>query len=310
MGAQSGGRAGKANCYNVRMLLEEEQEGTQRSSLWLDAWRRLRKNRLSVVGLCVLGVVVFAAVVGPWCSPYEYDQQDTALGAAGPSAKHWLGTDTLGRDLLTRILHGGRVSLRVGVVATSVSLLIGVLYGAISGFIGGRTDTWMMRVVDVLYALPFTICVIILMVFFGQNFILLFLAIGAVEWLTMARIVRGQIMSLREKEFIEAAVVMGLRRRAILLRHLVPNALGAIIVYTTLTVPNVMLLEAFLSFLGLGVQPPMSSWGLLTKDGVETMEQYPWLLLFPSLALSVTLFSLNFVGDGLRDALDPRAAKD
>jgi len=288
----------------------EAEAPSERSSLWLDAWRRLRRNRLSVFGVCVLTVVVFGAVAGPWFSPYDYDEQDTALGASAPSVAHWLGTDTLGRDLLTRILHGGRVSLLVGVAATSVSLLIGVLYGAIAGFLGGRTDTWMMRLVDVLYALPFTICVIILMVLFGRNFILLFLAIGAVEWLTMARITRGQILSLREKEFIEAATVMGLRRRHILLRHLVPNALGPIIVYTTLTVPNVMLLEAFLSFLGLGVQPPMSSWGLLTKEGVETMEQYPWLLFFPSLALSLTLFSLNFVGDGLRDALDPRASKD
>ncbi|MBI3118948.1 MAG: ABC transporter permease subunit, partial [Candidatus Hydrogenedentes bacterium] len=176
--------------------------------------------------------------------------------------------------------------------------------------IGGRMDSLMMRIVDILYALPFTIFVIILMVFFGRNFILLFLAIGAVEWLTMARIVRSQVMSLREKEFIEAAVVMGLRRWQILLRHLIPNALGPIIVYCTLTIPNVMLLEAFLSFLGLGVQPPMSSWGLLIKEGVETMEEYPWMLIFPSIALSLTLFSLNFLGDGLRDALDPRASKD
>lgn len=290
--------------------MEAVLDTVERSSLWLDAWRRLRMNRLAVFGLAILALVVLAAVAGPWLSPYDYDQQDTALGASPPSTAHWLGTDTLGRDLLTRILHGGRVSLLVGVAATSVSLLIGVLYGAVAGFLGGKTDAWMMRAVDVLYALPFTICVIILMVLFGRNFILLFLAIGAVEWLTMARITRGQILSLREKEFIEAAVVLGLRRRAILLRHLVPNTLGPVIVYTTLTVPNVMLLEAFLSFLGLGVQPPMSSWGLLTKEGVETMEQYPWLLLFPSLALSLTLFSLNFVGDGLRDALDPRAAKD
>ena len=291
-------------------ITEPLVDPAEHSSLWLDAWRRLRRNRLSVFGVGVLVVVLLSATFGPLFSPYAYDQQDTALGASAPSAAHWLGTDTLGRDLLTRILHGGRVSLLVGVAATSVSLLIGVLYGAIAGFLGGRVDAWMMRIVDVLYALPFTICVIILMVLFGRNFILLFLAIGAVEWLTMARIVRGQILSLREKEFIEAAVVMGLRRRAILLRHLVPNALGPIIVYTTLTVPQVMLLEAFLSFLGLGVQPPMSSWGLLTKEGVETMEEFPWLLLFPSLALSITLFSLNFVGDGLRDALDPRASKD
>jgi oligopeptide transport system permease protein len=212
--------------------------------------------------------------------------------------------------LLTRILYGGRVSLLVGVAATSVSLLIGVLYGAIAGFAGGRLDSFMMRVVDVLYALPFTIFVIILMVFFGRNFILLFLAIGAVEWLTMARIVRSQVLSIREKEYIEAARVLGYSTSRIILRHVLPNTLGPVIVYVTLTIPQVMLVEAFLSFLGLGVQPPMSSWGILIREGVETMEEFPWLLLFPSIALSLTLFSLNFLGDGLRDALDPRASKD
>jgi oligopeptide transport system permease protein len=212
--------------------------------------------------------------------------------------------------LLARILYGGRVSLLVGVAATSVSLLIGVLYGAIAGFAGGRLDSIMMRIVDVLYALPFTIFVIILMVFFGRNFFLLFLAIGAVEWLTMARIVRSQVLSIREKEYIEAAHVLGLSRRRIILRHILPNTLGPIIVYVTLTIPQVMLVEAFLSFLGLGVQPPMSSWGILIREGVETMEEFPWLLLYPSIALSLTLFSLNFLGDGLRDALDPKASKD
>jgi len=280
------------------------------TSLWQDAWRRLRKNRLAVFGIVVLIFVVVAAIVGPWLTPYSYRDQNTALGASPPSVQHWFGTDPLGRDLLTRTLHGGRVSLLVGIAATSVSLLIGVLFGGIAGYAGGRVDALMMRIVDILYALPFTIFVIILMVFFGRNFILLFLAIGAVEWLTMARIVRSQMMSLREKEFVEAAVVMGLRRTQILLRHLLPNALGPIIVYCTLTIPNVMLLEAFLSFLGLGIQPPMSSWGLLIKEGVETMEEYPWMLIFPSIALSLTLFSLNFLGDGLRDALDPRASKD
>jgi len=282
----------------------------QGTSLWQDAWRRLRKNRLAVFGAAVLAVVVILAAAGPFFCPYSYEDQDTALGAVAPSVQHWLGTDPLGRDLLTRVLYGGRVSLLVGLAATAVSLLIGVLYGATAGFAGGRTDSLMMRIVDILYALPFTIFVIILMVFFGRNFLLLFLAIGAVEWLTMARIVRSQVMSLREKEYIEAAVIMGLPRRRILLAHLIPNALGPIIVYSTLTVPRVMLLEAFLSFLGLGVQPPMSSWGLLIKEGVETMEEYPWLLLFPSIALSLSLFSLNFLGDGLRDALDPRVSKD
>lgn len=291
-------------------MTAEATELERGTSLWRDAWRRLHKNRLAVAGMIMLCVVVVIAVAGPFFSPYTYDGQDTALGAVGPTARHWLGTDPLGRDLLTRILYGGRVSLLVGVMATLVSLNIGVLYGAIAGYVGGRTDGLMMRIVDILYALPFTIFVIILMVFFGRNFILMFLAIGAVEWLTMARIVRSQVISLREKEFIEAAVVLGLRRRAVILRHLIPNALGPIIVYATLTVPQVMLLEAFLSFLGLGVQPPMSSWGLLIKEGVETMEEFPWMLLFPSVALSVTLFSLNFLGDGLRDALDPRASKD
>jgi len=280
------------------------------ASLWHDAFIRLRKNRLAMFGAATLTLVVIVSVIGPFLSPYTYDEQDTALGASAPSGAHWLGTDPLGRDLATRVLYGGRVSLLVGVAATSVALLIGVLYGAIAGYAGGRTDAIMMRIVDVLYALPFTIFVIILMVFFGRQFILLFLAIGAVEWLTMARIVRSQMLSLREKEFVEAGVVLGLSQPRILLRHLLPNALGPIIVYTTLTVPNVMLLEAFLSFLGLGVQPPMSSWGLLIKEGVETMEEFPWLLIYPSIALSLTLFSLNFLGDGLRDALDPRVSKD
>lgn len=280
------------------------------TSLWRDALRRLRKNHLAVAGGVFLVLVGMLALGAPWIAPYAYDAQDRALGAVGPTADHWFGTDSLGRDLLTRVLHGGRVSMLVGLAATGVSLTIGVLWGAIAGFTGGRTDTVMMRLVDILYALPFTIFVIILMVFFGRNIILLFMAIGAVEWLTMARIVRGQVLSIRQKEYIEATRAMGLSRRRVILRHIIPNVLGPIIVYTTLTIPNVMLLEAFLSFLGLGVQPPMSSWGLLIRDGAFEMEEHPWLLIFPSLFLSATLFSLNFLGDGLRDALDPRASKD
>jgi oligopeptide transport system permease protein len=287
--------------------LAQAEKGT---SLWRDAMRRLRANRLALFGLCFVIVAAAFAIVTPWIAPYSYEAQDLELGPAPPGAKHWLGTDYLGRDLLTRLLYGGRVSLMVGFAATSVSLLIGVIYGATAGFLGGRTDSVMMRLVDILYALPFTIFVIILMVFFGRNIILLFMAIGAVEWLTMARIVRGSVISLRKKEFIEAAEAMGFSQWRILTRHLIPNALGPIIVYTTLTIPQVMLLEAFLSFLGLGVQPPMSSWGLLIRDGAEHMEQYPWLLLFPSITLSLTLFSLNFLGDGLRDALDPKASRD
>jgi oligopeptide transport system permease protein len=279
-------------------------------SLWQDAWMRLRKNRLAMCGLVFLALVLLLCIVVPWLTPYGYEEQDLRLGATGPSAAHWLGTDTFGRDLLTRILYGGRMSLAVGFVATAVALVIGVTYGAISGYAGGRIDNAMMRLVDILYALPVMIFIILLMVVFGRNLLLLFLAIGAVEWLTMARIVRGQIQTLRQQEFVEAAVSLGLGPAAIVWRHLIPNALGPVIVYTTLTIPNVMLLEAFLSFLGLGVQPPASSWGLLISSGVETMEEYPWLLIFPGFALTLTLFALNFLGDGLRDALDVRGSKD
>jgi len=280
------------------------------TSLWQDGWRRLLKNRLAVFGMAVLVFMVGIAAVAPWITPYSYEEQDLALGASRPTAQHWFGTDRLGRDLFTRVLYGGRVSLLVGIVATGVSLLVGVTYGAVSGMAGGRTDAVMMRMVDILYALPFTIFVIILMVFFGRSMILLFLAIGAVQWLTMARIVRGQVQSLRHKEFIEATTVLGLPKYRVLFRHVIPNVLGPVIIYTTLTIPNVMLFEAFLSFLGLGVQPPMSSWGVLIKEGADTMEEYPWMLIFPSIALSLTLFALNFLGDGLRDALDPKASKD
>lgn len=280
------------------------------ASLWQDAWRRLRKNRLAVLGLGVLCGLIVSALLTPWIAPYAYDVQNLDLGATAPSAAHWLGTDIFGRDMLTQILYGARVSLAVGFIATSVALLIGVTWGAIAGYAGGRTDAVMMRVVDILYALPFMIFIVLLMVVFGRNLMLLFLAIGAVEWLTMARIMRAQVQSLRRQEFVEAAVSLGLPPGAIIRRHLLPNALGPIIVYTTLTIPSVMLLEAFLSFLGLGVQPPQTSWGLLIAYGAETMEEYPWLLIYPGLALALTLFSLNFLGDGLRDALDVRGSAD
>lgn len=280
------------------------------SSLWHDAWLRLRKNKLAVFGMVFLSLVAVLCVVAPWFLPYGYETQDLNLGAAGPSAAHWLGTDTLGRDLLVRLLYGGRVSLGVGVCATLVALTIGVTYGAIAGFLGGKRDAFMMRVVDIMYALPFAIFVILLMVFFGRNIVLLFVAIGAVEWLTMARIVRSQVMAVKAMEFVEAARSLGFGRRRIIFRHILPNILGPVIVYTTLTIPSVMLLEAFLSFLGLGVQPPMSSWGGLIKDGAEKMEEYPWLLIYPASLFSLTLLSLNFLGDGLRDALDVRSSKD
>ena len=282
----------------------------QGNSLWFDAWLRLRKNKLAVFGMGALALISLACLVGPLLSHYGYEEQNLDLGASPPSGAHWLGTDTLGRDLLVRLLFGGRISLAVGLAATFVALTIGVVYGAVAGFFGGKLDALMMRTVDIMYSMPFPIFVILLMVLFGRNIILLFVAIGAVEWLTMARIVRGQVMSIKKMEFIEAARSLGLGRRRIIFRHILPNMLGPIIVYTTLTIPGVMMLEAFLSFLGLGVQPPMSSWGVLIKDGAEKMEEFPWLLIFPGTVFSLTLFSLNFLGDGLRDALDVRSSKD
>jgi oligopeptide transport system permease protein len=290
------------------LVSPDEQEAG--SSLWRDAWHRLAKNKMAVLSAIILVLIVLAAFLGPQFSRQSYETQDLRLGATSPSAAHWLGTDTLGRDLLVRILYGGQISISVGLCATAVALTIGVLYGTVSGFLGGKVDAFMMRIVDIIFALPFTVFVILLMVFFGRKFVLLFAAIGAVQWLTMARIVRGQVQSLRHQEFIEAAEALGLSKLRIIFRHMIPNALGPIIVYATLTVPSVMLLEAFLSFLGLGVQPPMSSWGVLIKEGADSMEEFPWLLIYPGLFLAVTLFSLNFLGDGLRDALDPRAAKD
>ena len=288
-------------------LLIEAEDG---ASLWHDAWLRLKKNRAAVTGGTVLAIMVVLAILTPWIAPSDYEAQNLDLGATPPSAAHWLGTDIFGRDLLTQILYGGRISLAVGFIATAVALVIGVTWGAVAGYVGGRIDSVMMRFVDILYALPFMIFIILLMVVFGRNILLLFLAIGAVEWLTMARIMRTQVQSLRQQEFVEAAVSLGLPPSAIIFKHIIPNALGPIIVYTTLTIPSVMLLEAFLSFLGLGIQPPQTSWGLLISYGAETMEEYPWLLIFPGLALTITLFSLNFLGDGLRDALDVRGSKD
>ncbi len=291
------------------------------TSLWHDAWVRLRRNHLAVFGAVVLVVVTFACIVGPWILPHPYNAQDLTRTNEPPSLDYWLGTDRLGRDMLVRILMGGRIALAVGACATLVSLTIGVTWGAVAGYFGGKLDAVMMRIVEIIYSFPFVVFVILLLVFtdniakehnFGPtwNIMVLFAAIGAVEWLTMARIVRGQIMALRRQEFIEAAYTLGFRRGRIIFRHMLPNVLGPIIVYTTLTIPAVMLLEAFLSFLGLGVQAPMSSWGTLIKEGADQMEEYPWQLIFPGAIFSLTQFSLNFLGDGLRDAFDVRAAKD
>ena len=278
------------------------------SSLWSDAFRRLIKNKAAVGGAIVLLILFILAALAPWIAPYPYAYQNLDLGASPPSAEHLLGTDILGRDLYSRILYGARISLLVGFVATTVALFIGVTWGLIAGYFGGKIDTAMMRIVDVLYGIPFIIFIILLMVVFGRNLWLLFIAIGAVEWLTMARIVRGQVLSLKNQEFILAAQAMGVSNFSMFKRHLLPNILGPIAVYATLTIPQVMLLESFLSFLGLVIQPPMSSWGTLIKDGVESMEEYSWLLIYPGLTFTITLFALNFFGDGLRDALDPKTS--
>ncbi len=276
------------------------------TSITKNALDRLFSNKLSLFGSIYILCLILLAIFTPLLAPYDYAYQDLNLGPSGPSPEHLLGTDTLGRDLLTRMMYGSRISLMVGFLATMVALIIGVLWGTIAGFLGGRTDAIMMRIVDVLYGIPFIILIILLMVIFGRNLVLLFMAIGAVEWLTMSRIVRSQVMNLSKQEFVLAAEAMGVKKLGIISNNLIPNAIGPVIVYATLTVPQIMLLEAFLSFLGLGVQAPMSSWGILIRDGAVSMEEYWWLLVFPSLIFSLTLFSLNFIGDGLRDALDPR----
>jgi len=276
-------------------------------SLWDDARRRLLRNKAAVTGMIVLAVLVVLAVVGPFLTPYGYDEINKEHVWVGPLTEgHLLGTDSLGRDQLARLLMGLRVSLAIGLVATVVSLIIGVAWGAVAGFVGGRLDEAMMRFVDVLYSLPFIFFVILLMVTFGSNIILIFVAIGAVEWLTMSRIVRGQTLTLKHKEFVEAARAQGQGQMGIIARHIVPNLLGPVVVYVTLTIPAVILAESFLSFLGLGVQPPMASLGTLIANGAQDMELAPWLLIFPSLVMVVTLMSFNFIGDGLRDAIDPK----
>jgi oligopeptide transport system permease protein len=282
----------------------------RRRGLWVDAWRRLRRNRAAIVSLAAMAALVIASLAGPALSPFAIDQVDWSLNPlASPPALgngHWFGTDSNGRDLFVRVWAGTQVSLLVALLATAVSLVIGVAWGATAGFLGGRVDDWMMRFVDVLYALPYMFFVIILTVVFGRSLFLIFLAIGAVGWLTMARIVRGQALALRHQAFVDAAITLGLPAHRIIARHIVPNVVGTVIVYATLTVPQVILFESFLSFLGLGVQEPLTSLGRLVAEGAVEMESAPWQLLVPSGVLATILLCLNYLGDGLRDALDPR----
>jgi len=277
-------------------------------SLWQDAFARLLHNRTAVASGILLGVIVLASIVVPWISPYNYYTPQWMLLDAAPTLQggHIFGTDDLGRDLLVRVMWGCRVSLLIGMVASIVSVVIGVLWGAAAGFVGGRVDAFMMRIVDILYSVPFIPFVIVLVVMFGRNLFLIFVAIGAVSWLDIARIVRGQTLSLRNKEFIEAARASGVRGPAIVVRHLVPNLLGIVVIYATLTVPSVILFEAFLSFLGLGVQAPMTSLGVLVSDGASELQSYPYLLFIPALFLASIVYCLNYIGDGLRDVLDPK----
>jgi oligopeptide transport system permease protein len=302
----------------IKEELMERAADVKGRSLWIDARRRLWSNKAAVMGIFILSAVALLAVFGPFLSPYAYDQTNYDIVSCAPSwwpsahvlcsagGQHWFGTDNLGRDLFVRVLYGARVSLAVGLIATLVSLVIGVAYGSAAGFLGGFLDEIMMRFVDVLYSLPYIFLVIILMVVFNRNFFLLFLAIGAVEWLTMARIVRGQTLSIKQKEFIEAARAADVNTFTIIRRHVIPNVLGPVVVYVTLTVPTAILAESFLSFLGLGIQEPLTSWGVLISEGASQMETAPWLLIFPAVFMAVTLFSFNFIGDGLRDALDPK----
>jgi oligopeptide transport system permease protein len=280
-------------------------------SLWADAWKRLRRNRAAVLSGVFLAWISLTAAFAPWLpGMQDPTAQDLRLGATPPSAAHWFGSDELGRDTFARVIHGGRISLMVGLVATLVSLIIGVTWGAVAGYRGGKTDEAMMRFVDILYSLPYIFLVILLLVFFSRSILMLFVALGLVQWLTMARIVRGQVLSLKQQTFVEAARALGASDAAVIFRHIVPNTLGPVIVYTTLTVPAIILQEAFLSFLGLGVQPPDASWGTLVSDGARVLALFPWLVVFPGLALSLTLFCFNFLGDGLRDALDPQDRRD
>ena len=276
-------------------------------SLYIQAFKRLLKNKAALASLCVLSAMCLIVVIGPFFIPFSFDETNFSAIHLPPFTEgHLLGTDDLGRDLFVRCLIGGQLSLSIGVVAAMVSLSIGVCYGMVAGYFGGRTDALMMRFVDILYAIPFMFVVILLMVLFGRHIFLIFMAIGAINWLNMARIVRGQTLHIKEQLYIEAAQSFGLQKRTVMFRHILPNLFGIIIVYITLTIPQLILAESFLSFLGLGVQEPFTSWGALVKTGADEMEYSPWTLAFPAFFLSLTLFCFNFIGDGLRDALDPK----
>jgi oligopeptide transport system permease protein len=289
---------------------ELQQVAGQPTTYWSDAIRRIRRNKLAVVGFWIIIALLVVAIVGPMVSPYSYEDQDLENTFQSPTLRHPFGTDQLGRDQLTRVMYGSRISLAVGIVCAALNFLIGVTYGGIAAYFGGRVDDIMMRIVDILYGIPTLIIVILLTVLFkdrGVNpLVNVFIAIGLTYWLPMARIVRGEILSLKEREFALAAKTIGATNNRILFRHLIPNAMGPIIVTLTLEIPSAIFTEAFLSYIGLGVSAPVASWGVLASDGTQAIRSYPYLVLFPALAISLTMFAFNFLGDGLRDALDPR----
>jgi len=277
-------------------------------SLWSDARRRFLRNRAAVISLVVLSLICLSCVIGPWVLPHAFDSADWDAMSTAPSFvnSHFWGTDDAGRDLLVRCLIGGRISLTVGLLATLTSVTLGIIWGATAGFVGGKVDAFMMRIVDMMYAIPYLLIAILLVTILGREFYLVVLTITVFSWMDMARVVRGQTLSLRSREYVEAARSIGVSTPRIIFRHIVPNLLGVVVIYTTVTVPGVILTESVLSFLGLGIQEPMTSWGVLIQDGAKTMEATPWILLFPAALLSITLYCFNFIGDGLRDALDPK----
>ncbi len=279
------------------------------ASYWEDAWLRLKQNKAAMFGLITLSILLFMAIIGPWISSYTYYETQLSLKNTPPCGTFWFGTDELGRDLFTRCWWGARISLFVGITASFIDLIFGVLFGAVAGLLGGKIEEWMMRLTDILYTTPPLLFVILLMVIIGSGITPIILALAITGWINMARIVRGQILQIKQQDFVRAAYALGASRRRILLRHLIPNAMGPIIVTLTLTIPSAIFTEAFLSFLGLGVQAPIASWGTMANDGLPAMRYYPWRLFFPAAFITLTMLSFNLLGDGLRDAFDPRLKK-
>nr|WP_282171851.1 ABC transporter permease [Cytobacillus firmus] len=290
-------------------LGEAEKISKPSLSFWKDVFIRFRKNKLALFGLVLLGLLIFMAIFGPYMTPYDYASNDLGNKNQSPSSEHWFGTDDLGRDVFARTWEGARISIFIGVAAAVIDLIIGVLWGGIAGYKGGRTDEGMMRFADILYGVPYLLLVILLMVVLGQGLSTMIIAMSITGWINMSRIVRGQVLSLKNQEYVLAAKTLGANTSRIMGKHLIPNSMGPILVTMTLTIPSAIFTEAFLSFIGLGLTPPIASWGTMANDGLPAMRYYPWRLFFPATFICLTIFAFNVVGDGLRDALDPRMRK-